>query len=203
MSVFRSIDNQAGVIRQLSWSSTDKGTFIERTSASSIMYVGAKENDVASLIRTSESIPESAQSFYFEMRITNRGKDGAIGIGLATRDAKTNQMPGWSEGTIGYHGDDGGIFHATGSVLEKAETFTTNDIVSCQVKRVQVDKESFCNVIQFGKNGKTVGPQMYMMNEGLHPVIGIHTPGAKVETNLGEDAFAYQLTGTIMIHAYY
>ena len=194
-----SLEHQEESIAHLCWSSTDKGALIELTSDSGIRYVSVNRGDGDSLIRTSESIPDFAQSFYFEMKIIDCGQDGAIGIGLATSDADTNIMPGWNKNTIGYHGDDGGIYQGSGCAVEETDTFTTHDVVSCQVKRVRIDELRFGTVIQFGKNGKTVGPLMYMMNEHLHPVIGMGTPGARAKTNLGEDAFAYELKGTLII----
>ena len=161
--------------------------------------MGTKENELPSLIRTTEAIPDFVRCFYFEARITDCGKDGAIGIGLTTRHTDRELMPGWSEGTVGYHGDDGGIFQENAMLLgEAAETFTTHDVVSCRVKRVQVDESNFYNVIQFGKNGTIVGSPRYIKNSELYPTIGIHTPGGKVETNLGERPFAYTLKGNIM-----
>ena len=65
----------------------------------------------------------------------------AIGLTKADSDTRTGCMPGWpsdfsgqkifSTLGIGYHGDDGGIYHYTGRPIERGEAYTTGDVVGC------------------------------------------------------------------------
>ena len=42
--------------------------------------------------------------------ITNTGEDDVIAFGLCEKNYPANQLPGWKPLSVGYHGDDGGIF---------------------------------------------------------------------------------------------
>lgn len=42
-------------------------------------------------------------------------------------------MPGWSDRSWGYHGDDGEKYHSTGIGEDYASCFTTGDTVGCGV----------------------------------------------------------------------
>ena len=46
------------------------------------------------------------------MLIQETGDRRFLGIGAVYKDYEANHsMPGWSKGTVGYHVDDGKIFH--------------------------------------------------------------------------------------------
>ena len=141
------------------------------------------------------------------MKIIACGHDGVIAIGLTSQGARTDTMPGLDDDAdgIGFHGDEGKIYDRQGSwgnlVLgEHPERFTTGDIVSCQVTRVQTDGLHFLRIIRFGKNGENVGPARYIENAALYPSVGMGPRGARVQTNLGEDKFAYKMQGTAIYY---
>ena len=148
------------------------------------MSLATQESSGVSLIRTSQPIPDSLPCFYFEIKIIDCGHSGAIGIGLTSQDARTDTMPGWDDDAdgIGFHGNDGEILDSHSGWGEQYERFTTGDIVSCQVTRVQMDELNFLNLIQFGKNGETVGQLRYIESTALYPSVGMHTRGAIVQT---------------------
>ena len=59
-------------------------------------------------------------------------------------------MPGWPNyESWGYHGDDGGIFHNTGSHKLAYATYSQGDVVGCGIDN---QKRMF-----FTKNGKLLG----------------------------------------------
>jgi hypothetical protein len=68
-----------------------------------------KDAPPASMVYANVPIPVTQQYFYFEITVLNPGRDGSIGIGLATVEHNFSGMPGWSGG-YGYHGDDGRKF---------------------------------------------------------------------------------------------
>jgi hypothetical protein len=41
-----------------------------------------------------------------------------------------NNMPGWTVGDVGYHGDDGRV-HCESEMVNYAETYSTGDIIGC------------------------------------------------------------------------
>ena len=147
----------------------------------------------------------ASASFYFEMKIEDSGVNGAIGIGITQSDPSTRSgaMPGWGyfSTDIGYHGDDGKIFHtnpnAKSKSIDQAELYTNGDVVGCFVYRTQIEDEEFI-VVQFTNNGKEMSfPRLIKTTDAnsqfLHwyPTIGIASLGAIIDTNFGERPFLY------------
>jgi hypothetical protein len=56
-------------------------------------------------------------------------------------------MPGWLNGSFGYHGDDGKKFSESGVGEDYAETFGTGDVVGCGIDNGE---------IYFTKNGRNL-----------------------------------------------
>ena len=50
-------------------------------------------------------------SSYFQVTILEAGKIMWLGIGIVDEQYPTIKMPGWYEESVGYHTDDGNIFH--------------------------------------------------------------------------------------------
>ena len=55
--------------------------------------------------------PRRAALYYYELRVINAGRDGAIAIGFSQEGARLTRQPGWDPNSYGYHGDDGRTFH--------------------------------------------------------------------------------------------
>ena len=193
-------------------SSEDKGDLIEIDSESQVSYVG--ENDVRNLIRTTKPIPQTNwTSFYFEVKVIDGGQNDMIGIGLTEFNPVTRSgyFPGWTPldhyGNpeeilntlgIGYHGNDGGIYHGNGigsrlrikTETDHAENFTTGDIVGCLIHRTAVENQEAI-LVQFTKNGKKLNFPRLIKKNILYPTVGIASPGASVDINFGEHPFLY------------
>ncbi|KAL1130116.1 hypothetical protein AAG570_013055 [Ranatra chinensis] len=54
--------------------------------------------------------PLTPTSHYFEIEIIDPGENCYIAIGLTCKDYPKNRHPGWDEGSVAYHADDGKIF---------------------------------------------------------------------------------------------
>ena len=50
-------------------------------------------------------------SSYFQVTILETGKIMWLGIGIVDEDYQNTYMPGWFVESVGYHTDDGNIFH--------------------------------------------------------------------------------------------
>lgn len=59
--------------------------------------------------------------------------DSMIAIGVCTMLAPDDQMPGWNSHSWGYHGDDGNIFHGSGSDVSHLSAYGNGDTVECCV----------------------------------------------------------------------
>ena len=150
-----------------------------------------------SLIRTTESILPTSKKCYFEITIINPGKTGIIGIGLMKNNTESRDgvLPGWLDDSIGYHGNDGGIYHNGRSPITSSVTFTTGDTVGCLVEMVFPYIGMPYQICSFAKNGKKLNlePIRLLNNEGLYPTIAMDSPGAAVKTNFGERDFTWHI----------
>ncbi|CAH3160768.1 unnamed protein product [Porites evermanni] len=57
--------------------------------------------------------PLSREFPHFEITIVETGEYKWLAIGITNEAYKTSEMPGWYEESLGYHTDDGNIFHNT------------------------------------------------------------------------------------------
>eukprot|EP00934_Nitzschia_sp_Nitz4_P005093 Nitzschia sp. Nitz4//scaffold141_size107518//99610//101178//NITZ4_004300-RA/size107518-processed-gene-0.94-mRNA-1//1//CDS//3329536360//5083//frame0 len=126
--------------------------------------------------------PASHRSFWGARRTE------CVAIGLGTRSFQVHgRMPGWDSQSVGYHGDDGGVFHASGGMLEQyGPTFGSGDTVGCGIDFVE-------QAIFYTLNGEFLGYALkhattfckLFLEQDLYPVVGIdsHVP---VSMNFGK-----------------
>ena len=181
---------------QISWSMHDKGDHILYNGKIMECTRAMEGEDNFSTIFTNQPIPKHVEHFYFEVTVEDEGMDGYIGVGLAKASAKyqNGRMPGWDKGTIGYHGDDGGIYHNDGSEQLKCDTYGKGDTVGCMMKKRMIDNYEYI-FVNFFKNGKNLKASRYVDEGEYYPTIGMGSAGAKVTSNLGETDFVYKIEG--------
>jgi hypothetical protein len=98
-------------------------------------------------------------------------------------------MPGWDVLSFGYHGDDGGIFHASGDMTRRfGPSFGQGDTVGCGVDFVT-------GGIFFTLNGDFLGygwtnVDVEFLQQDLYPTIGVDS-NCPVATNFGEKPFKF------------
>ena len=179
------------------WSKDDKGELIEIEGPSQLKFIGTEKRH--NLARTTKPISKYSSSFYFEATIINSGDDGEIAIGLtkANPNTRSGYLPGWRSNPtlgIGYHGDDGGIFHESNKAIEHGEKYKAKDVVGCYLVRTRMSDEEII-LVQFTKNGnKTLTPRI-ISNDEWYPTIGIGSPGAIVDTNFSINGFTFDVKG--------
>mmetsp|Transcript_46829 Transcript_46829/g.83979 ORF Transcript_46829/g.83979 Transcript_46829/m.83979 type:complete len:572 (-) Transcript_46829:1018-2733(-) len=151
-------------------------------------YKGPGDNDSDSAqIRSNHAIPVECGLFYFEVRIISKGKDGFMGIGVSTKDVRTNKLPGWERGSYGYHGDDGKKFRGSGAGETYGPIFTTGDVIGCIVNFLD-------NSISYTKNGIFLGHAFTDFKEReLYPIVGMRSEGECMELNCGAEQFCFDL----------
>lgn len=118
---------------------------------------------------------------YYEYIILAKGAEASIGIGIGERGYPLHRMPGWNRNSIGYHGDDGKLYHESGGGRGFGPTCTDGDRVGCGIDFDQDITDGYCEVF-FTKNGELVGEPVRMKRPlyGLYPIIGLHSRGEKV-----------------------
>lgn len=124
-----------------------------------------------------------------------------IAIGVSMRCILPNlSMPGWDEHSYGYHSDDGGIFHASGTKERSfGPPYGPGDTVGCGVNYMN-------GGIFFTLNGEFLGYAWTGLgairggmkrkdaggSEELYPTVGVDS-ACPLACNFGERAFAFDL----------
>ena len=180
---------------KLTWSMDGKGDYITYNGTTIECKQADEGEDNHSIIFTNKPIPKRVEKFYFELKVEDEGENGLIGIGLVNADAKhpNERMPGWDNGTVGYHGDDGGIFQNAGW-SHTCESYSKGDTVGCMFERVLIDGYQI-QLVSFTKNGTKLTPNRYLEDGEYYPAIGMGSAGAKVTSNLGEMDYIYKFEG--------
>ena len=122
---------------------------------------------------------------YFEIEVLKRGVDGTITIGLCHSKYSTTRQPGWDSNSIGYHGDDGNLFHEQGHGKDwKGTPFQEGDVIGCGID-FDSDAIPGCCSVFFTKNGELIDAiNTKIPNGGFYPMVGMHSQGEKVILNL-------------------
>lgn len=125
--------------------------------------------------------PASPMLNYYECEILDRGRKCAIGLGFGDKNYPLDRMPGWNRNGIGYHADDGRLFHQDGYGKQHGPMCTEGDRMGCGIDFDQDVGYGYCEVF-FTKNGEQVGEPVRMKRPvyGLYPIIGLHSRGEKV-----------------------
>ena len=134
--------------------------------------------------------PVSPMLNYFEIEILASGNrdNPLIGIGVGNRSYLPSNQPGWRKTSIGYHADDGFLYHKEPGrrrgIAGKAfgPKCTTGDRMGCGVDFTPVEGSNITVLVFFTKNGQQVGKPQKMKRPslGLYPLIGLHGEGEKV-----------------------
>ena len=130
----------------------------------------------------------SREFSYYEVKIKNRGRKGAIGVGLASREYPLNVQPGDLEGSIAWRCDVGGLFLGQLSAEEGDVIGCGLDFERSQAKspfgKSKVGVTAF--TVFFTLNGHKIEEATALVQEpqsGLFPTVGMHSAGAIVQLN--------------------
>ncbi|RIB25790.1 concanavalin A-like lectin/glucanase domain-containing protein [Gigaspora rosea] len=145
----------------ITWNVNDKSTLLNvDLNKLEVNYTGRGEDNDA-VIRTNNPIPLQCKLFYFEIDITNDGKnedeedeeDGIIAIGFCTKLAELNKLPGCGKNSWGYHSDDGNFFDCSELEEPYGSTFKTSDTIGCCLNFRN-------NTVLYTKNGVNLGREI-------------------------------------------
>jgi len=148
-----------------------------------------------SYIKNNKRYIRSSNIYYWEIEVEKqpfRGPwyDSCISIGFGKLGTSVLNQVGWSNGTIGYHSDDGYVFFENKKVGNFYEPWTAGDIIGAGMifnKNEKID-------IFFTKNGKMVKliTNINMVKSIYFPILCIDSYyGVKV--NFGEREFAFPI----------
>ncbi|PVD34730.1 hypothetical protein C0Q70_06007 [Pomacea canaliculata] len=138
--------------------------------------------------------PISQHLPFFEIEVLKCNDRQHIGIGLCHAYYPSNEMIGWKQGSVGYHADNGKLYHNTStgyaSTITREDTsYKAGDIIRCEVDfmkaRVKPDGTLYPQQkisVWFYKNGvKTHECDFEYLTEGLYPAINLHFEGDQVK----------------------
>ena len=124
---------------------------------------------------------------YYEVSVVSPGADGYIGVGLAGACYPMNQQPGWSPESIGFHLDDGRLFHGPEVAMRVAPPSPYHGtVVGCGVvfppkEEMQQSGREKVEVF-FTLNKKLIGRWLTIIPQcGFFPTVGLNSVGAVVE----------------------
>ena len=122
---------------------------------------------------------------YYEIEVLSLGEKGTIAVGAAAVDHYLARQPGWVRRSIGYHGDDGKLFHHSGTGVSFGPSWRLHDTVGIGIRKhtrhVTDDDEV---QVFFTRNGVELGhTTMKVPESGLFPTIGMHSVGEMVKVN--------------------
>lgn len=142
----------------------------------------------AAAVRTDQHIPPSCLLYYFEIKCISKGREGRMGVGLAPPQVALNKLPGWIQGSYGYHAEDGNLYNSEYKGQPCGPPSTSGDVIGCGYNLV----EGRCF---FTKNGLKIGKTFDCIpsNIPLHPTIGLKTPGEEIRANFGQEGFLYDI----------
>eukprot|EP00960_Hanusia_phi_P063027 765337-Hanusia_phi.AAC.2 len=124
--------------------------------------------------------PLTKENSYFEVQVLDRGKDCAIAVGVAHRDYPLDQMPGWRNGSIAYHMDDGKLFFQRGQGSRFGDKCGQGDIVGCGIELSEDGKRVAS--VYWTRNGELAGREQCasVLLLPLYASVALHSEGESV-----------------------
>jgi len=149
-----------------------------------VLYSGDSNTDEVGAVQA--AFPLTPHHRYFEFRVHKRGGEEhpRISIGVAERDYSLDMQPGWRDGSIAYHLDDGNIFH--NSAHDNVGLLCSNDgdIFGCGLV-YPTNPSSPYVIVFFTKNSQLIACEMTRVPTcGFFPTIGMHTAACMVDVDL-------------------
>ena len=125
--------------------------------------------------------PMNSTLNYFEYEIIASGTEDAIGIGVGDLDYPLDKTPGRKQNGVGYHADDGNLYHQKSYGKQFGPTCTKGDRMGCGVDFDSEDTLGYIDVF-FTKNGEQVGDVIKIKKptSGLYSVVGLFSEGGCV-----------------------
>ncbi|PNP43228.1 hypothetical protein THARTR1_11126 [Trichoderma harzianum] len=147
-----------------------------------------------SIVRADRCAPKTERGvYYFEVLVAQTGLNECVGVGFATDETDLeNHALGWESGSWGFHGDDGRVYHGSGTGLGRsyAEPWSSGSTIGCGV--------DFNNrSIFFTVNGEFKGRAFKGddIRGQLYPAVFLHPGNAsgKIVANFGHQEFKYMI----------
>ncbi|KAK6499515.1 hypothetical protein TWF506_004145 [Arthrobotrys conoides] len=140
--------------------------------------------------------PRATETSYFEVEIqsidpeSGPSDSSTVLIGLCGEFAFLgNAAPGWNRWTVGYHGDDGGMFEENGTSSRRlGNKFGIGNTVGCGV---DYELGDYYFTLDGKIEARSKAENQYFISRKLYPVVGQYGSACKVLVNFGQKPFKW------------
>ena len=127
----------------------------------------------------------SSPLLYYEVTVVSLGEKSCLGIGLCQAGYLSHMLPGWRQGSWGFHADNGAVYRADQPGKEYADKWAVGDVVGCGLRLTQ--RELF-----FTLNGRDLGVAFTDVPVAdYYACLGTHSMRESLTVNFGQQPFAY------------
>ena len=143
-------------------------------------YIGRGGVNDIGIIRSLEPINPLSNYPFFEIKILNAGVKCQVAMGVCAKAYPLNDMPGWTEKSIGFHCDSGNVYQSSQYPETTDYSCTQGDVVRCTLE--PVDRSPKQVKVIFHRNGKEVKRVLdWTPAEGFFAQIGLMSRGESVQ----------------------
>ncbi|XP_005112082.1 SPRY domain-containing protein 3 [Aplysia californica] len=103
-----------------------------RLNGSTLEYAG-RGRTIHDVGLAQAKLPLDTTNHYFEFEIVDPGEGCYVAIGLAKQNYPMRRHPGWNDGSIAYHADDGKLFHGSGLGVRFGPKCSVGDVMGCGI----------------------------------------------------------------------
>ena len=166
---------------------------LQHTGDGVCVYTGAGNftHDSIGTVRAKHPVDPNGpiDSRSFELQIIQPGQHNYIGIGVVSKTYPPNKLPGWKEISVGYHADNGDLFHSCEEGKPTEQPCLKGDVMKCTVEAVDKGKEV---VVLFHRNGEQVGRiTSWKPDNGFYFCFGMMSRDEVVQVTLPEVSEPY------------
>ena len=152
-------------------------------------YIGLGDQSEESIgtVRTKDPISALGlnASPSFEIRIIDPGEKVFIAIGVCSQTYPYNMLPGWKEISVGYHADNGSLFHSADDERPTNHPCKKGDTMRCTLQAVDGSQKEA--MVVFHRNDEMVGKLIIWTPEnGFYGCFGMMSKRESVQVVLPE-----------------
>ena len=135
----------------------------------------------------------SREFSYFEVTLKDYGQEGAVSIGLATREHNLSYRPG-SLKSVAWHVDDNHLYNGNQSTRIQCAPVNEQDVIGCGIDFAKTQKEYIASrrhtgssvnyskfVVFFTHNRRRITDTVVQIRGGLFPTVSMESPGEVVQ----------------------
>ena len=149
----------------------------------------------------------SREFSYFELKLKDYGQEGAVAIGLATREHDLGYQPGCTKNSVAWHFIDNHLYQDKKQITKiKCAPVNEQDVIGCGIDFTETQKKYVescrtsesdnCSefVVFFTHNRQRITDTTVQISEGLFPTVSMQSPGEVVQINTSSDVGEWDVT---------